>query len=123
MDKGEIAEHVTPAMVRTAALRASHMADSVKWNLDVAIFLFAVIIVVTILSSQDAPLEVLAPVAVVGLAAAWLIGWRKGKKLYRRLYDEELSRLAHESAKEAAVRSQTKVLADAVQKALRDRLT
>ncbi len=122
MEKGEDAGHVTPAMVRTAALRANHGADSAKWNLDVAISLFALIIVVMILSSRDVPLEVLAPIAVVGLAVAWFIGWRKGKKLYRRLYDEELSRLADESAKEAAVRSQAVMLADAVHKALGDRL-
>ena len=36
-------------------------------------------------------IEVVAPVAIFGLAMAWLVGWRRGRQVYQRFYDEELS--------------------------------
>ena len=117
----EVTGHVTSDLERTAALRARDRADTAKWDLNVAIFLFAVLIVVMILSFQDVAPEVVSPIAVVGLAAAWFMGRQKGKKLYRRLYDEELSRLSRESARDTTGRSFQETVADAVQKALRDR--
>lgn len=121
MSQAEVTGHVTSDMERTAALRARDRADTAKWDLNVAIFLFAVLIVVMILSFQDVPPEVVAPIAVIGLVVAWLMGWRKGKKLYRRLYHEELSRAKRESAGDTAGKSFQETVADAVQKALRER--
>ena len=63
----------------------------------------------------------MAPIAAVGLGLAWMMGWRKGKKLYRRLYEEELSRVEHESPTDADGRTFEETVADAVQKARRER--
>ncbi len=51
---------------------------------------------------------------------AWLVGWRNGKQLYPRFYDEELSKLAQElktTVKEAV----EETIDEKVQKALRER--
>ncbi|GAH64559.1 unnamed protein product, partial [marine sediment metagenome] len=65
-------------------------------------------------------IEVVAPVAVFGLAMAWLVGWRNVKQLYSRFYDEELSKLGQElktTLKEAV----EETIEEKVQKALRER--
>lgn len=121
MGKAEVTGQVTSDLERTAALRARDRANTAKWDLNVAIFLFAVLIVVMIMSFGEAPLEAVAPVAVIGLAMAWFMGWQKGKKLYRRLYEEELSRVTREAAEDTAGKSFQETVADAVQKALRER--
>ncbi len=48
-------------------------------------------IIVIILSFQGIGIEIVAPIAFFGLAMAWLVGWRQGRQLYKRFYDEELS--------------------------------
>jgi len=50
------------------------------------------VIIVIILSFQGIGIEIVAPIAFFGLAMAWLVGWREGRQLYERFYDEELSR-------------------------------
>ncbi len=59
---------------------------------DVAIFLFAVVILIIILVTYTkVGIKVVAPVAIFGLAMVWLVGWRQGKQLYKRFYSEELA--------------------------------
>ncbi len=89
--KAEVTKQVSPELERAAARRARDRANAARWNLDVAIFLFAVVIIVIILSFQGNGIEIVAPVAVFGLAMAWLVGWRQGRQLYQRFYNEELS--------------------------------
>ena len=90
--EGEVTKQVSPELERAAAKRARDRANAARWNLDVAIFLFAVVITVIILSFQGVGIEIVAPVTIFGLAMTWLVGWRQGKQLYPRFYDEELSR-------------------------------
>ncbi len=117
-----VVEKVTLAMERVAALRARQRADSARWDMNVALLLFAILILVVILSFQDVPLGVVGPVAVTGLVVAWLMGWYKGRAAYPSLYEEELARLIRESlVAKAARRSREKLVDDAVQKALRER--
>ena len=92
MDEAEVDSQVSPEMERTAAQRARDRAGAARWNLDIAIFLFAVLIIVIILLFQDVGIGVVAPVALFGLVMVWLEGWRKGRKLYNRFYEEELSK-------------------------------
>ncbi len=121
MSETGAAGQVTRDMTIKASQRARDRANSARWDLNVAASLFAVLLVVIILVSQDVALEVVAPIAAVGLGLGWSMGWRKGKKLYRRLYEEELSRLEHESPTDADGRTFEESVADAVQKALRER--
>ncbi len=115
------AKQAAQDMALAAAQRAKDRANTARWDLNVAASLFAVLLVVIILVSQDVALEVVAPIAAVGLGLGWSMGWRKGKKLYGRLYEEELSRLVHESPTDADGRTFEESVADAVQKALRER--
>ncbi len=118
--RAEAAERASPEVVRKAARRARDRANAARWDINVATALFAVLIVVIILVSQGTRVEIAAPIAVVGLTVAWLMGWRKGEKLYRELYGEELSRAAHEARSGTNGRSQQEVIVDAVQQALRE---
>lgn len=120
MDEAEVTKQVSPEMERIAAQRARDRAKAAMWNLDVAVFLVAVVIIVMTLQFQGIGIEVAAPVAIFGLGMAWLVGWRNGKQLYPRFYDEELSKLAQElktTVKEAV----EETIDEKVQKALRER--
>ena len=78
-------------MERRAAQRARDRANAARWNLEIAIFLFAIVIIVFILSFQGIGIEIVASVGFLGLSMAWVVGWRQGKQLYKRFYSEELS--------------------------------
>ncbi|MDD5038426.1 MAG: hypothetical protein PHN78_03820 [Dehalococcoidales bacterium] len=99
MYKTESAKQLSPEMERIAAQRARDRAQSARWNLDVAVFLFAILILVIILGFQGFGIEYVAPIAVFGLTMVWLMGWNRGRQLYPRLYEEELAKLEQELKK------------------------
>ncbi len=116
MDEAEVSQQVSPEMERTATQRARDRARVARWDLDVAIFLFAILVIVIILLFQGIEPEIAAPVAVFGLSMVWLVGWRRGRQLFPRFYDEELSKLLYQS------RGTTEeTIEEKVQKALRER--
>jgi len=123
-DKAEVTQRASPEMKRTAARRARDRANGARWNLDIAVFLFAVMIIIIILLFQEIGLEVVAPIAVFGLAMVWLVGWRRGGQLYQRFYAEELSKLELELKKvvtETIEKTVEETIEERVQKALRER--
>lgn len=128
-DKAEVGRQVSLEMEQTAVQRARDRAGSARWDLTIAIFLFAVLILVIILATYTKMgIEVVAPIALFGLAMVWLLGWRRGKQLYPRFYDEELSKLEQELKKtvKAAVKKTVEetieeTIEEKVQKALRER--
>jgi len=69
---------------------------------------------------QDISIEIVAPVALFGLAMVWLEGWRRGRQLYQRYYYDELLKLRQEteSTVKAAVEES---IEEIVQKALREK--
>ena len=73
-----------------AKLEAIEMArdktNVAKWGLNSVIFLFALLIVIIILASQEMGIYFIAIVAILGLATAWVTGWRRGKQLLQRFY-------------------------------------
>ncbi len=99
VSEAEVTKQVSPEMERTAAQRARDRAKAARWDLDVAVFFFAILTTVIILLFQGIGVEVTAPAAIFGLAMGWLMGWRKGKQAYERFYDEELSKLEKELEK------------------------
>ena len=124
MDEAEVTKQVSPEMEETAARKAKDRANAARWNLDIAVFSFAVLIIVIILLFQEIKIEIVAPVAIFGLAMVWLTGWRQGKQLYPRLYDEELSKLEHELEKaitETVEKTVEETVEQQVQRALRER--
>jgi len=115
---------VSPEMERTAVQRAKDRTTTAKWDLDVAIFLFVVLILVIILLFQGIGIGVVAPVAVFGLAMVWLVGWRRGRQLYQRFYDEELIKLEQElkkAVKGTVAQTLEETIEERVQRALRER--
>ncbi len=118
MSEAGVAKQISPEVERTAAQRARDRAGAARWNLEIAIFLFVVLIIVIVLLFQGLGIEIVAPVAVVGLVLVWLVGWRRARQLYQRFYDEELARLELE-LKRANAEEET--IEDRVQKALRER--
>jgi len=125
MSKAEDTKRVSLKMERTAAQNAKIRARVARWDLDIAVFLFVVLIIVIILLFQDVGIEVVGPVAIFGLTMVWLVGWRRGKQLYQRFYDEELAKLEPESKEsvEEIVKEKVAVtVEDMVKKALLKRL-
>ena len=112
---------------RLAVRRASERAKDARWDLNIAIFLFAVLIIVIILLFQGVQVELVSPIALFGLAMVWLVGWRQGKRLYATFYQEERARLERDLAKgqkPTATKAEPTVeetIEERVQKALRER--
>ena len=73
-----------------------------KWGLNSVIFLFALLIIIIILVSQDLGVYFAAIVAIVGLATVWVTGWRRGKKLFQHFYYEEISNQKEELGEKAS---------------------
>lgn len=90
MDESETGKPVSPDIEAVARQRARDKANAARWDLDVAVFLFAVLIIVIILLFEGIGIGIVAPVALFGLSMVWLVGWRRGRQLYRRFYEEEL---------------------------------
>jgi len=109
-------EEVNEETKQLAAQRATDRARNSRWDLNIAVFLFAVLIIVIILLFQGIRIEVVAPVALFGLAMVWLVGWRQGRQLYQRFYEEELAKL--QPTREKTVEE---TIEEKVQKALRER--
>ena len=125
-DKDKEAEPVvSPEMERAAAQKARDRAMNARWDLNIAIFLFAVLILVIILVNYTGwGIETVAPIAAFSLAMVWLEGRRRGKQLYERFYREELATLEQEMKRtlKAAVKETVEESIEAqVQKALKQR--
>jgi len=102
---------------RLAIQRAKDRARTARWDLNIAIFLFVVLIIVIILLFQGFALEIVAPVAVIGLGMVWLCGWRRGRQLFERFCEEELAKLEYERTLKVE-----ETIEEAVRKAIRERL-
>ncbi len=120
MDQTEVTKKVSPGMEQTAAQRAKDRANAARWNLDIAVFLFAILIVIIILLFQGIGIGIVAPVAIFGLAMVWLVGWRQGRQLYQRFYDEEMAKL-EQQLKETVKGAVEETIEERIQKALRER--
>ena len=101
MDRVEALKPVSPVVERLALQRARDRANVAKWGFNVAIFSYAILIVIIILVSQGIGLNIVATLAALGLVSIWVMGWRQGNQLSQRFYDEELSSLQQKPTKEA----------------------
>jgi Flp pilus assembly protein TadB len=123
LDQAEVAlEQAREEIKRIAARRAAQRARVARWDLDVAVFLFAVLIIVIILLFQGVAVEIVSSIALFGLVMVWLVGWRRGKQLYKSFYQEELARLERTLVREKTDDQKiAETIEEKVQKALRDR--
>lgn len=89
-------EDYEPTLAETeqqAAARARDKARGAGWDVNAAVLAYATLIVVVLLKLEGIAIEIVAVIAIVGLALVWLIGWRRGRQLFRRFYEEELHQL------------------------------
>jgi len=98
-----------PEIELMAVRSARDRARVAKWGLDAAVFLYAILIVIMILLFQGIALEIVAPVALFGLAVVWLTGWRRGKQLYQHFYYEELLKLERRSKDKVEGRTEERI--------------
>ena len=122
-DESEITGPVSPEIEREAARRASYRAKAARWDLDVAVFFFAILTIVIILLFQDVGYEIVAAAGGFGLALGWLMGARKGRQQYEIFYQEELAGLQWKSErKQTPEEAMTETVIDEkVQEAMRQR--
>ena len=120
-DESEVIYQVSPQIAQMAARSANERVRAAKWDLNAAIFLFAILIVIVILLSRDVGIEAVAPIALFGLAMVWLIGWRRGKRLYPLFYYEELSKLKQITAKAVEEEKKDEDVDELVRKTLSER--
>ena len=108
---------LTPEAVKAIEQKAKFRAGAAKWDLNAAIFLFAVLIVVIIMLFIGISVEIVSLVAAIGLAMVWVLGWGKGKELYKRFYYEELQL----EIKKAHATTIEETIEETIQKALLNR--
>ncbi|MFC1974482.1 LuxR C-terminal-related transcriptional regulator [Chloroflexota bacterium] len=102
MNEAEDTKQPSPGIELLATQMARSKTNVAKWDLNIVFLMFALLIIITILVAQGIGINIVAPLAILGLAAVWLIGWRRGRQLYQRFYAEELSSLYQNPNKEAA---------------------
>ena len=130
--EAEVSEQTIYNIKRWAARKARERARIARWDLDAAVFLFVILIIVIVLLFENISIEIVAPVAIFGLVMVWLMGWRRGRKLYAGFYEEELAKLMRElSAMEEREKKKEKekvekksieeIIEETVQRALHER--
>ena len=121
MKEAEDTKQVGTEIEQAAAQRAKDRALAARWDINIAVFLFAVLILVIILITYTKMgIEVVAPIAIFGLAMVWFVGWRRGKKLYQRFYHEELA-ATKQALKKTTEETVDETIDEKVQRALRER--
>ncbi len=104
-DEVEITEQVSLEIERVAIQKARIRAKAAMWSLDVAAFLFAILALLITLLFMRIGTEILAPLAVFGLATGWLMGRRGERQLYQSFHNEELFKLTRELLEEKVKRA------------------
>ncbi len=80
-------------LAEQAAQAARERASVARWNLDVVVFLFAILITIVILLFEGFESYIVAPIGVFGLTMVWIVGQRRGNQLYKLFYREEMVKL------------------------------
>ena len=116
MNETEVDEKIIQEREREAAQKARDRATAAMWSLEVVVLAFAILIIVIILLFQEVQVEIVASVAIAGLAMVWFIGRRRGRQLYKSFFGEEVTRLEQEQKK-----TEEETIEDKVRKALQDK--
>jgi len=94
------AVEMAQSVEQQVAKRANEKALSARWNVNIVIFANAVFVAVVLMGIEGVAIEILAPVAVVGLSMIWLVSWLRWKRLYHQFYEQELSQIEEVSRNE-----------------------
>ena len=95
---------------KMAASRTKNRIKTARWDRGAAIFAYAILATVVLLKLEGIAIEIVAPIAVVGLSLVWFIGWKRGKELYSRIYEEELENVRESMQKRGLFPSAPTVL-------------
>ena len=98
----EVTKPTIEGREQLALEKASEKVKGARWDLSVAVTAYAILSAVVLLRLEGLGIELVAAIAVLGLVIVWLIGWRRGKRLLKRYYDEELSQLPRFSGGQGA---------------------
>jgi DNA-binding CsgD family transcriptional regulator len=76
-----------------AAQIAKEQVSSGMWNMQIVIFAYAISIATMIMAFRGVRIEIIAVCSIVGLSVIWIWGRLRYKKLYKRLYQNEIRHL------------------------------
>jgi DNA-binding CsgD family transcriptional regulator len=68
---------------------ARDRASSLRYNTRALVIIYSILVIVVLLGLIGANIVIVASVAIAGLALFWFFTWRQGKKLEKKLYQEE----------------------------------
>ncbi|MFC2045535.1 response regulator transcription factor [Chloroflexota bacterium] len=69
-------------------VKPGKQALPVKWNINTTLVAYAVLATVILLRLEGVSTQIVAPVAIFGLAATWLLGLLRNKRMYQRAFNE-----------------------------------
>jgi DNA-binding CsgD family transcriptional regulator len=72
---------------------AKEQVSSGMWNMQIVIFAYAISIATMIMAFRGVRIEIIAICSIVGLSVIWIWGRLRYKKLYKRLYQNEIRHL------------------------------
>ena len=107
MNETSTTPEVHPIIENLATKVARNKADLAKWGLNLAVFLFGILITIIILTSQGVGISIVAPLAIAGLGSVWFIGWKRGRRLFQNFYQAELTDLTEKPGKETLASDMT----------------
>ena len=70
--------------------KARRAAKNQKWDMNLVVFMFAILLLTVILLYEGIDPIYLAPIGFFGLTMCWYVSWRQEKKLFRRYYRMEM---------------------------------
>ena len=100
MDNNDEFKQLGPELELLVRQLAKNRANTSKWDINILVLLFAVLITIMILIALDIDMRIVAIVAISGLAAVLLLGSVRGARLIQHFYAEEVRDLQQESNNE-----------------------
>lgn len=86
----DVAEIVWTATKPLTVQKVKERAKAAGWNANTVIIAFVVLAVVIFLQFRGTAIEIVVPVAVLGLSMIWLISWVQAKRIHKVFYEQEL---------------------------------
>jgi DNA-binding CsgD family transcriptional regulator len=83
----------TPSLEQRVAKIANEKALSASWNINILILANALLVAVVLMGLEGVAIEILAPVAAIGIGTVWFISRIRRKRLYDQFYEQELEEL------------------------------
>lgn len=89
----DVIEIVQTATKQLIVQKVKERTKSARWNVNTVIIAFAVLAVVICLQYQGIAIEIVGPVAILGLSMIWMISWIQAKRIYKVFCEQELQQL------------------------------